>query len=204
MTGIQFIILDSETTGFDSKVHEVNEVSLIRYDSKVQLTEFIKCDYPEKASYDALKATNKTIEDLLKGKTRKEVLLKMNDFLNSDGLTSAHRCFVAHNAKFDKRFIHALYDKENIRCPVDLWLCTMNMTKAYIKKMGQKSKANLQAACEFVGVKRINGAHASQVDTRNTYFLFKNLIEDKQMDYLPFIETFPHHASTEDCEAIEC
>jgi len=192
MAGIKFYICDSETTGLDGKKHEVNEISIIRCDDRVQLTEFIKCDYPERASFDSLRITQKTIADLSKGKTKEEVISKVDQFLNEDGNTPAGRCFICHNAAFDRKFIHALYDKLNKTCPVDLWLCTLAMTKFYIKQTGQKSLANLHAACEFVGVKMLSGAHNSKVDTRNTFLLYKNLIDDKQIDYLPFIKSFPH------------
>src|ERR1700722_11098098 len=109
MSGIEFLIIDSETTGTNPNYHEVNEVSIIRCKTKVQLTEFIKCDYPERASMDALMITKKTLADLGKGNTKEYVVDKIDRFLNTDGLTPAHRCFVAHNWSFDKRFIHALY-----------------------------------------------------------------------------------------------
>jgi hypothetical protein len=35
-------------------------------------------------------------------------------------------------------------------------------------------------------------AHASKVDTRNTYKLWKALTEKKNVDYLPFIKTSSH------------
>lgn len=190
--GLSYFILDCETNGVDSKIHEINEISIIRYENRLQLTEFIKCEHPERSSYDALKITNKTIQDILTGKSKEDAVTRIDKFINEDGLSPAHRCFVAHNASFDRRFLHALYDKVGKRCSVDLWLCTMELTRDYIKKTGQKSPVNLKAACDFTGVKRIEGAHASKVDTRNTYLLLKNLIDEKKVDYIPFIKSFPH------------
>jgi len=191
--GLVYYIVDTETTGLSAGYHEMTEISIIRCEDRVQLTEFIKCDYPERANFDALAITKKTMADLETGKSKEEVTEKINKFLNEDGLTSAHRCFVAHNWTFDKRFIHALYEKVNQKCPVDLWLCSMALTKQYAKQIGLvKPKVNLHAACDIVGIKKLSEAHASKVDSRNTFLLWKNLIEEKKIDHLPFIKTAVH------------
>ena len=189
---ICYYLIDSETNGLDSKKHEVNEISIIRYSDRVQLTQFIKCDNPLNSSYDALKITNKTLADLEKGSSKEEAALKILKFLNEDGLTPAHRCFIAHNAAFDRRFIHAMYNKINTQCPVDLWLCTIALIKLYLKQQGIKSLTNLHASCDVLGIKKLSEAHSSKVDTRNNYLLYKALVEDKKIDYLPFIKSFPH------------
>lgn len=195
--GIVYYVIDTETTGLNKNVHEVNEISIIRCSDRVQLTEFIKCEHPETASFDALAITKKTLSDLNKGNSKEYVTDKIDKFLNEDGLTSAHRCFIAHNYNFDMKFVHELYNKVNKKCPVDLWLCTMALTKNYAKKLGLiKPKVNLHAACDIVGIKKLSEAHNSKVDSRNTYLLHKALVEDKGVDYLPFIKTAIHSISS--------
>jgi len=191
--GLQFFVIDTETSGLSSSYHEITEVSIIRCTDRFQLTEFIKCDYPERANLDSLKITNKTFADLSNGSLKEDVVKKINKFINEDGLTPAHRCFIAHNASFDMRFIHALYSKVGEQCPVNLWACSMALTRAYAKQIGLvKPKVNLAAACDIAGIKKIAQAHASKMDSRNTYLLWQNLVEDKKMDYLPFIKTNEH------------
>jgi len=197
---IKFYIVDVETNGIRTNYHEVNEISIIRYDDRVQLTEFIKCENPSRSSFDALKITKKTMSDLQRGKSKEEVVDKIIYFLEEDGLTPSHRCFIAHNASFDRRFLHALFDSTNKTLPVNLWLCTMALTKSFYKKAGIKAKANLHDACDNVGVKKIHDSHSSKVDTRNTYLLHKDLVEVKNIDYLPHIKTFPHIVDTLDSE----
>lgn len=188
-----FYVVDVETTGLRSDYHEVNEISIIRCKDRVQLTEFIKCQYPERASLDALTITRKSMADLRIGKSKAEVVNNVDKFLNEDGLTPAHRCFIAHNYSFDKKFIHALYEQVGKVCPVNLWLCTMELSKQYAKQLGIiKPKVNLHAACDMVGIKKISEAHTSKLDSRNTYFLHKDLVEVKKLDYLPFIKTAVH------------
>jgi len=80
--------------------------------------------------------------------------------------------------------------------PAHLWLDTIPMTKSYAKQIGLvKPKVNLHAACDIVGVKKISESHNAKVDSRNSYLLWKNLIEDKKVDYLPFIKTAIHTIS---------
>ena len=62
---IEYYILDLETTGLDSKRQEINEISVIRVKDKNQLTRNIKALYPERASIDALRVQNRTMNDLL-------------------------------------------------------------------------------------------------------------------------------------------
>lgn len=197
MSGLQYYIIDTETTGLKANYHEINEISIIRCTDRIQLTEFIKCDYPERANFDALAITKKNLADLEKGNSKEYVIDRVDKFLNEDGLTPAHRCFIAHNYSFDQRFLHALYEQINRRCPVDLWLCTMALTKQYAKQIGLvKPKVNLHAACDIMGIKKLSDAHNSKVDSRNTYLLHRSLVEDKKVDYLPFIKTAVHIVNT--------
>lgn len=197
---INHYYVDTETTGLVSKnyYHEITEISIIRCSDKVQFTEFIRAEYPEHSSIDALRITNKTLADLENGVSRSKVIAKINKFLNEDGLTPEHRCLWAHNYSFDKKFIHALYETQQQQLPVSLWGCTMALTKHYAKKQGIiKPKVNLQAACDLAGIKKIASAHNSKMDARNGYLLWKDLIENKGIDYLPFIKSCPHRLLTE-------
>ena len=197
--GLCYYITDTETTGLVQSYHEISEISIIRCSDRVQLTSFIKCEYPERSSFDALAITKKTLADLEKGDSKEVVVEKINKFLNEDGLTPAHRCFVAHNYSFDKKFIHALYDKVGQKCPVDLWLCTMALTKKFAKEQGLvKPKVNLHAACDLLGIKKISEAHSSKLDSRNTYLLHRELVENRKIDYLPLIKTAKHAPDIDD------
>jgi DNA polymerase III epsilon subunit-like protein len=193
MSGLQYIIIDLESSGLSSTYHEVCEISVIRCDTRSQFTQFIKCEYPERASIDALRITNKTLADLDKGISKEEAVEKLDGFFNKDGLTPAHRCLIAHNSSFDRRMLHALYAKVGKILPVELWACSMALTRAYTKKIGLvKPKVNLTASLELAGIKKLAGAHASEVDSRNTYLLWNDLINNKGMDHLAFIKNIPH------------
>src|SRR5258708_14485355 len=106
---LQYYVCDVETNGLKINYHEINEISIIRCHDRVQLTEFIKCESPERSSFDALAITKKTLADLEKGVSKEEAVEKIDKFLGADGLTPAHRCFIGHNVNFDRKVIHSLY-----------------------------------------------------------------------------------------------
>lgn len=196
---LQYYVIDTETTGLKSNYHEMTEIGIIRCTDRVQLWRKIKCFYPERASFDALAITNKTMQDLESGYEPSRVVQECENFFSEDGLSPGHRCIIAHNASFDRRFLHALWEAQGKIFPANLWLDTMLLSKEYAKKIGLiKPRVNLHAACDIVGVKKFSEAHNAKVDSRNTYFLHKDLVEVKKVDYLPFIKTAVHVLSSDD------
>lgn len=193
MSGLQYYVIDTETTGLKAGYHEMTEIGIIRCTDRVQLWRQIRCESPERANFDALAITKKTLADLDKGHYKGDVVNECEKFFNEDGLTPAHRIIIAHNAPFDRKFLHALWEQMGKRFPADLWLDTMSLTRDYAKKIGLvKPKVNLHAACEIVGIKKFSDAHNAKVDSRNTYLLHKDLVDNKKVDYLPFIKTAIH------------
>ena len=207
MSGLHYYIIDTETTGLKQGYHEMTEIGIIRYTDRVQLWRQIKCVYPERANFDALAITKKTMADLERGYDRDAVVAECEKFFNEDGLTPAHRCIVAHNAPFDRKFLHAMWEASGKEFPAHLWVDTMSLTKEFLKNADQSQlnivktatgrvSTQLHACCDMVGIKKISEAHNAKVDSRNTYLLYRNLVEEKKVDYLPFIKTAVHTIST--------
>ena len=198
MSGIVYYVIDTETTGLKAGYNEMTEIGIIRCVDRVQLWRTIKCEYPERANYDALAITKKSMADLDRGHLKTSTAEECNKFFAEDGLTPAHRCIVAHNAPFDKKFLHAMWGQLGQQFPAHLWLCTMALTRDYAKKQGlmvkgmPKQKVNLHAACDLLEINKISEAHNAKVDSRNTYFLYRKLVEEMKVDYLPFIKTDVH------------
>lgn len=198
-----YYVIDTETTGLKANFHEMTEIGIIRCTDRVQLWRQIKCEYPERANFDALAITKKSMADLENGFDRSLVVEQCEKFFSEDGATPAHRCIVAHNAPFDKKFLHALWEQCGKTFPANLWLDTISLTKDFLKKTDQSKltivktatgrvSTQLHACCDMVGVKKISEAHNAKVDSRNTYLLYKNLVEEQKVDYLPFIKTDVH------------
>lgn len=197
-----FYIIDTETTGLKADFHECTEIGIIRVTDRMQLWKQIKCEWPERANFDALAITKKTLADLDKGDSRESVVEQCERFFNEDKATPAHRCIVAHNAPFDRKFLHALWGQVGKTFPAHLWLDTMSLTRQFLKESGieadrkakglKKALVNLHAACDWAGIKKLSEAHNAKVDSRNTYLLHRDLVEVKKVDYLPFIKTEVH------------
>lgn len=193
MSNLKFYVIDTETTGLKAHYHEMTEIGIIRCQDRVQVWRQIKAINPERASVDALMITKKTLADLENGHDREAVVTECNKFFAEDGGTPAHRVIIAHNAPFDRKFLHALWEQCGQIFPANLWLDTMSLTRDYAKKIGLvKPKVNLHAACDIVGIKKISEAHNAKVDSRNTFLLHRDLVETKNVDYLPFIKTATH------------
>ena len=203
MSGLQYYVIDTETTGLKSGYHEMTEIGIIRVTDRVQLWRQIRCVYPERANFDALAITKKTMADLERGYDREAVVAECEKFFAEDGLTPAHRCIVVHNAAFDRKFLHAMWEASGKEFPAHLWLDTISLTKEFLKNADQSQlviaktptgrvSTQLHACCDIVGIKKISEAHNAKVDSRNTYLLHRSLIDDKKVDYLPFIKTEVH------------
>lgn len=198
-----YYVLDTETTGLKANFHEMTEIGIIRYTDRMQVWRQIKCEHPERASFDALAITKKTLADLEKGRDKRDVVEECNRFFAEDGATPAHRCIVAHNGSFDRRFLHALWEQCGLVFPANLWIDTISMTKSYLKTVDQSTinivktatgrpSTQLHACCDMVGIKKLSEAHNAKVDSRNTYLLFKNLMDVQQVDHLSHIKTEIH------------
>lgn len=189
---LKYYVIDTETTGLSTEKNEVIEISIIRCEDKHQLTKMIRAEHPETAHPKALEVCGKTYADLRKGDNKESVVKKCEAFWAEDNLTPEHRCLIAHNANFDKRFCHALWESVNKRFPVACWLDTMKFTRLWIKKVGSTQKsAKLEEALKFAGIKALPGQHQAAADARNTYLLWKKAMESG-VNHLEAIKRWPH------------
>lgn len=195
---IIYYILDTETTGLKHDFHDVVEVSLIRFNDALQMTRNVRALRPENANFDSLKIIGKSMKDLYQGISQVEMVQEVETFLSQDNLSSAHRCMVAHNAPFDRKFMHHIWERNRKQFPADLWLDTLSLCKQAAKKRGltktadgEKQKFNLYAACDLFGIKKHGSAHNARDDTRNTYMLLKHFIDSKE-DFINLIKRIPH------------
>ena len=192
MSGLIHYVIDTETSGLSTDMHELIEISVIRCSDKMQITRIVKADYPQNASYDALKITNKSVRDLYNGISKQQMVEEVNNFFDTDEKTPSHRCVIAHNASFDRRFLHTTWQKCNAFFPADLWLDTIQIGKQAAKKMNMpKAKMNLSAALDLFGIKKVGREHSAKGDSQNTYLLWKKF-EEINEDFLPLIKSFPH------------
>lgn len=190
-----YYVLDCETTGLKAGWHEITELSIIRCTDRSQLTKQIKSEFPERASDQALQVTGRTLQDIMEGDDKEEVVNLFNKFLEQDGLTPEHRCILAHNSSFDKRFCHALWESVGETFPAVCWLDTIKASKEWALKIGkQPENYKLGTLVKFAGVKSVKGLHNAESDARNLYILWKKAIEN-QINHVPFIKRIKHEIS---------
>lgn len=190
-SGLCWYVIDTETTGLLVGTQEIVEISIVRCSDRTQLTRTIRALKPQNASHDALVITGKTLADLNKGISKIGAINDVDAFLQQDGLTPAHRCLVAHNASFDRRFLHHMWKEQGRDFPVDLWLDTIPMCKRHATRMGHiKPRVKLDAAMDLFGLKKVAGLHTAKGDSRNTYLLWKHLMQS-DVEYIDLIKQAP-------------
>jgi DNA polymerase III epsilon subunit-like protein len=191
--GIHYYVLDIETNGLVDYMHEICEVSIVRANDMVQLSRQIRVDKPQNSSIDSLRIIKKSMDDLYLGITKDQMIDDIEKFVAEDGLTPEHRCLVGHNIiNFDRRFLWKEWAKHNKQFPFSLYLDTLQMMRAFGKKIGlKKPKINLGASCDLMMINRVAGEHNAISDTRNTYLLFMKLREE--LDILEYIKRMPHN-----------
>lgn len=190
---INYYVVDTETTGLKSDYHEVTQISIIRCSDRKQLNKYIKAEFPNRATPQALEYTNRTIEDLNKGGTKKEAVDICNSFFDEDGGTPEERCIIGHNiVNFDKKFLYQLWQDCGYVFPANLWLDTLPYIKDFAKQRGLDAKKfTLNAALEIVGLKPKEGQHNAITDTQNNYLLWDKL-KKEGIGHLPHMKRFAH------------
>jgi DNA polymerase III alpha subunit (gram-positive type) len=189
---LEYYVIDTETTGLKAGFHEVIEISIIRCKDRHQLTKQIKAEHPERADSRALEVCKKSLFEITQGDDKEYVVDRCEEFWNEDGLTPEHRCLIAHNANFDKRFCHALWQSVGKTFSVVCWLDTVKFTKDWAKKKGVYQKSfTLEKSLKFADITPLPGKHAAGADARNTYLLWKKGM-DQGVQHLSAIKRWPH------------
>lgn len=160
----EYVVIDLETTGLSpSKGCEIIEIGIseIKNNEIVRnYSRFIKPEVnelPEKI----VELTNITYDMLENEKTIEEVLPKFRSFIGD-------RTIIAHNAKFDIKFLNYYLEKLNLPL-LNNYICTMEMLKQSVNYTGENNK--LETACKFYGIENKN-AHRADSDTLATAQLF--------------------------------
>jgi len=211
---INYYIIDTETSGLSVDVHEINQISVLRVIDKEQLTLQVKVRHPHVYSPQALEVQGITPSDLKIGVPIEEAVESVDMFLKEDCKTQAHRCIIAHNAPFDRKFIHRAWDLCGKEFLADLWLCTQSFSKRHVAKHrnGEKiAQAQVQAGIDIkrdkygalkpkfglnnfmigVGLTPKVGAHSAEVDVQNTIELYSWLM-NSNTEHVSLISRDPH------------
>jgi DNA polymerase III alpha subunit (gram-positive type) len=182
-------VADVETTGLDSRIHDVIEMSLLRLTDNVQKTWRLKPLNPDNAEAAALRINGHKLEDL-KHLTKfgretyrepNDVLVEVENWIQEDGSPAEKRILVGQNINFDKDMFDQLWKKCNAKdtypfgrrimdtMQIEFFLdfCKGSMADGYslsnlIKKYGVKNEK----------------AHTAEADVKATREVF-----DKQVEF---------------------
>lgn len=117
----EIYVTDVETTGLDSHLHDVIELSILRLSTGEQKTWTLKPTNAETIDPGALRVNGHKMEDL-RWETRSgketyreasEVLIEVENWLANDGMPAAQRVLLGQNVSFDKDMLEQLWLKCN-------------------------------------------------------------------------------------------
>jgi DNA polymerase III alpha subunit (gram-positive type) len=115
----EFYVTDVETTGLDSRLHDVIELSMLRLSTGEQKTWALKPTNVETIDPGALRVNGHKMENL-KWETREgreiyrnanEVLVEIENWLAEDEVPATHRALLGQNISFDKDMLEQLWIK---------------------------------------------------------------------------------------------
>lgn len=187
-----FYVTDIETTGLDSRLHDVIEISMYRLGDEpenAQKTWCLKPLNPDTIDPGALRINHHKLDDLLhktkEGRERylepAKVLVEIEGWMAEDSLPAEKRFLIGQNIAFDKERLEQLWIKCNAkdsfpigrRC-MDTMMLALSIDYADGVFAEGYSLSNLIKKYAIKNDK----AHSAASDTRATKELFEKQIEE--------------------------
>ena len=114
-------VADVETTGLDSRLHDIIELSLLRLNDGSQKTWHLKPSNKDTIDDVALKINGHKLDDLLHltkaGRDRyldpDKVIIEIENWLNEDNVPISNRILCGQNVSFDRDMCQQLWKKCN-------------------------------------------------------------------------------------------
>ncbi|MEE0451241.1 3'-5' exonuclease [Peptacetobacter sp.] len=164
-----FIVVDLETTGLNPfEGNEIIEIGITEIKNGKIVRSYSRFVKPEQEIPPFItELTGISNEMVANEDTIEQVLPRFRKFIGSNTI-------IAHNAKFDIKFLNYYLNKLGLEEIKD-YICTLELLKK-VSSYGGKNK-KLATACEYYGIENKN-AHRASSDTQATAELFLK-IRDK-------------------------
>lgn len=194
-----FYVTDIETTGLDSHVHDVIELSMYRLGDDAQKTWCLKPLNPDHIDAAALRINGHKLEDLLhktkEGRERylepSKVIVDIENWMSDDGLPAEKRFLIGQNVAFDKERLEQLWIKCNSKDSFPLgrrYIDTMVLELFFDYCQGEFAEGySLNSLVKKYGIKN-EKAHTAAADVKATkevfekqVIFFKKLLADGKM-----------------------
>ena len=165
----EYVVVDLETTGLDPYSGcEIIEIGITEIKNDQIVRNYSRLIKPQESIPPLItEITGITNEMVRNEETIETVLPRFRKFLND-------RVMIAHNAKFDLKFLNYYLEALNLE-PITNYICTLEMLKK-VKSYNGKNK-KLETACSYYNIENKN-AHRADSDTLATAKLFLT-IKDK-------------------------
>ena len=165
----EYVVVDLETTGLDPYSGcEIIEIGITEIKNDQIVRNYSRLIKPQESIPPLItEITGITNEMVRNEETIETVLPRFRKFLND-------RVMIAHNAKFDLKFLNYYLEALNLE-PITNYICTLEMLKQ-VKSYNGKNK-KLETACSYYNIENKN-AHRADSDTLATAKLFLT-IKDK-------------------------
>ncbi|MBQ8998864.1 MAG: 3'-5' exonuclease [Clostridium sp.] len=159
----EYIVVDLETTGLDPyKGCEIIEIGITEIKENKIVKNYSRLIKPKShIPYFITEITNIS-DDMVENEEYLETVLpRFRKYIGD-------RTIIAHNAKFDLKFLN-FYLKENNLPIIENYICTLELLKQSKTYKGKNKK--LETACEYYNIENKN-AHRADSDTLATAKLF--------------------------------
>jgi len=159
----EYIVVDLETTGLDPyKGCEIIEIGITEIKENKIVKNYSRLIKPKShIPYFITEITNIS-DDMVENEEYLETVLpRFRKYIGD-------RTIIAHNAKFDLKFLN-FYLKENNLPIIENYICTLELLKQSKTYEGKNKK--LETACEYYNIENKN-AHRADSDTLATAKLF--------------------------------
>lgn len=165
----EYIVVDLETTGLDPyKGCEIIEIGITEIINGEIVKNYSRLIKPKNSIPNFITDITNIDNDMVKNEECIEVILpKFREYIGD-------RVIIAHNAKFDLKFLNYYLEKMNLN-PITKYICTLELLKQNKSYKGKNKK--LETACKYYNIENIN-AHRADSDTLATAKLFLKIKEE--------------------------
>ena len=165
----EYIVVDLETTGLDPyKGCEIIEIGITKIINGEIVKNYSRLIKPKNIIPNFITDITNIDNDMVKNEECIEVILpKFREYIGD-------RVIIAHNAKFDLKFLNYYLEKMNLN-PITKYICTLELLKQNKSYKGKNKK--LETACKYYNIENIN-AHRADSDTLATAKLFLKIKEE--------------------------
>jgi DNA polymerase-3 subunit epsilon len=162
MSDVEFCIVDIETNGSKLDKHQIIEIAAVKVKNGIITDRFESLVHCNEINEHITNITGITVEDTKDAPSLKEVLYKFKDFIRN-------AIFVAHDVKFDYKFISGSFRKVGLEPLLNRSLCSLALAERTLVSY----RYGLSYLSDLFNLNPHATHHRAMSDVITTYELFK-------------------------------